>query len=572
MTMRSLTRAILLLFAAQFVPISSTPAATPRDEVLRLVPDDVAFCLVVQDLRDQARALRESPFARSLRESLLWKALEGTAEFQRLHRVEGLLKKQFGIDWSDLRDDFLGDAFALAYRPGPPGKPELEEGLILLRARDEKRLAEFLDRLNRTQTESGDVKELQERKHAGAVYVRRVERNGESFYYRHGSLLAYSSQEAILKQAVERDRKESADEPRVSRELRGLGVEGALASLWVNPRAFDAEMVHNAEQAQGNEGAFQKNFLRYWKALDSAVVSLRLEKDVRVTLALRARTEDLPPAARRFLAEAAKPSDLMAAFPDDAMLAVAGRLDFAALLEMLDEFMTKEAQSAFHDALERNLGAPSGRDFIKDLLPALGPDCGLCLIAPPTAEKSWFPQMLLAIRLRPGPKGESVDADILSTVNFYAQLAVFSHNQKHKNPLSLKTIVQDKVEIKYLSGEGVFPPGLRPSFALKDGHLLLASSPEVMARFRPAKPERTGEDVPLLRLSAVELRRFLRERREPLLEAAVASSGLTKAEAARRLDALATILSLLDRVEITHRSESGKAALTIRVQTIQALK
>jgi hypothetical protein len=572
MTMRSLRLTILFLVAVLLAPVSPTRAATPRDEVLRLVPDDVAFCLVVQDLRDQARTLGDSPFARSLRESLLWKALEGTEEFQRLRRFEGMLKKQFGLDWSDLRDDFLGDAFALAYRPGPPGKPELEEGLILIRARDEKRLADFVDRLNRTQTASGDVKELQERKHAGAVYVRRVERDGESFYYRRGPLLAYSSQETILKQAVERDRKETADEPRVTRELRGLGTEGALASLWVNPRAFDAEMAHNFEQARGNEAAFQKNFLRYWKALDSAVVSLRLEKDVRMTLALRARTEDLPPAARRFLAEASKPSDLMTAFPDDAMLAVAGRLDFAALLEMLDEFMTKEARAAFHDALEHNLGAPSGKDFIKELLPALGPDCGLCLIAPPTAEKSWFPQTILATRLRTGPKGESVDSDILSTVTFYAQLAVVTHNQKNKNPLSLKTLVQDKVEIKYLSGDGVFPAGLRPSFALKDGHLVLASSPEVLARFHSAKPARTADDVPLLRLSAPELRRFLSERREPLLEAAIASNGLTKVEAARRLDALTAILSLLDRVEITHRSEAGKAALTIRVQTTQPLK
>jgi hypothetical protein len=571
MTMRSFPRTILCVVAALLAPVSSTQAATPRDEVLRLVPDDVAFCLLVQNFRDQAKAIGDSPFARSLRESILWKALETTEEFQRLRHFESQLKKQFGLDWADLRDDFLGDAFALAYRPGPPGKPEQEQGLILLRARDEKRLADFLERLNRTQTESGDVKELQERKHAGGVYVRRVERAGESFYYRHGPLLAYSSQEAIVKQAVERDLKATNEEPSVTRELRTLGVEGALANLWVNPRAFDVEMARNAEQAGGNEAAFQKNFLRYWKALDSAVLSLRLEKDLRMTLALRARTDDLPPAARRFLAEFAKPSDLMAAFPDDAMLAVAGRVDFAALLEMLDEFMTPEARTAFHDALEHNLGAPSGKDFIKELLPALGPDCGLCLIAPPTAEKGWFPHTLLAIRVRPGPKGESVDADILTTVNFYAQLAVVTHNQKKKNPLSLKTLIQDKVEVKYLSGEGVFPSGLRPSFALKGGHLVLASSPEVLARFRPAKAAPT-EDVPLLRLSAPELRRFLRERREPLLEAAVASNGLTKTEAARRLDALTGILSLLDRVEITHRSESGKAALTIRLQTTQSLK
>src|SRR5207247_3290697 len=44
-------------------------AAAPRDELLRFVPADVGFCLVLQDLRGPAADLLASPFVRQLRQS-----------------------------------------------------------------------------------------------------------------------------------------------------------------------------------------------------------------------------------------------------------------------------------------------------------------------------------------------------------------------------------------------------------------------------------------------------------------------------------------------------------------------
>src|SRR5579884_3703467 len=43
-------------------------AATPREELLRLVPDSVGFCLVVQDLRNHTADLQNSPFFEQLRQ------------------------------------------------------------------------------------------------------------------------------------------------------------------------------------------------------------------------------------------------------------------------------------------------------------------------------------------------------------------------------------------------------------------------------------------------------------------------------------------------------------------------
>jgi hypothetical protein len=294
---------------------------------------------------------------------------------------------------------------------------------------------------------------------------------------------------------------------------------------------------------------------------------------VRLTLSLWARTEALPEAARRLLTEAARPSALWDRFPDDAMLAVAGRADFRALLDVLGEFLTAEAREALHEALERNLGAPSGKDFLKEVLPAVGPDWGLCVTAPPSSEKGWFPRAVFAVGVRPEPAG--ADQALLSAVNLYAQLAVIGHNRSHKDPIGLKAARLDGVEVKYLAGERAFPPGLQPAFALHGGHLLFASSPEVLKDFAAARPtpgRRPGGAVPLVRVSVREVCRFVKGRREPLLEVVASQNGMAKEEAERRLDRLLAALELIDRVEVGQTTEAGKLALTFRVQTVQPLK
>jgi hypothetical protein len=562
---RPLTRlALVVLLAA----VPAVARAAPRDELLRLVPDDVAFCLVVQDLRGHARALGASPFAEVLRKSPLGAALKDSDEFKKLSGLDAELRKQVGLDAAGIADRLLGDAFVLAYRANPPGKTDQDQGLFLLRARDAATLADFVERLNRVQKESGDLKAVEERSHAGATYFRREERKGDTFYYVNGPVLAFSSQEAMLRRAVERDRDKGDGEPAVARQLRQLGAEKALAAVWVNPRAFDAEMAHNLERAKGADAVVQRAFLRYWKALDGAALTLALEKDIRLTLTLRARTEDLPSAAKRLLAEAARPSEVWDRFPPDALFAVAGRIDPVALLEALGDFQTKEARDALNEALERTLGAPVGKDFVREVLPALGPDWGLCLVAPSGTDKGPLPHGLLAVRLRPD---KGADEAVLSAVDFYARLAAMNFRNPGK-AVALRSLRQDRTEVKYLAGEGAFPPGVQPAYALKDGYLVFASSPEAVSHFGAASAGKPSGEVPLLRLSAKALREYLAERRDALVPLAAEKNGLSKEEAGRRLDGLVAGLRLLDRVEVSQSSEAGRLSLTLRVQTAQPLK
>src|SRR5262245_18791007 len=252
------------LAAFLLLPLAAA-AATPREELLRLVPDDVGFCLVVQDFRGHADALQTSPFVQHFRRSPLGLALKGSQEMHKLEEAEKFLQKTLRVDTARLRDDIFGDAVVLAYRPGPGGQAKQDQDLILLRARDPKLLAELLDRIHQVQKETGELKELEPREYNGQKYFHRIERNDENYYWLKGPILALASKEEMLRRVLERSRKPAGEESAVSRHLRLLGADRNLAALWVNPRAFEPDMEQKAAGATGPEAVVLQNVLRHWK-------------------------------------------------------------------------------------------------------------------------------------------------------------------------------------------------------------------------------------------------------------------------------------------------------------------
>src|SRR5262249_17837500 len=157
--------------------------------------------------------------------------------------------------------------------------------------------------------------------------------------------------------------------------------------------------------------------------------------------------EGLPPAVRRFLDEAAGRSDLWPRFPDDALLAAGARTGAAALADLVGAFLTKAAFGAVQDDLNRGLGAAlGGKRVAAEGLPPVGPDWGLGVGAPPPAEKRWFPSVVFAVRLGAGDRAAPLDRAAVGTLHSYALLAVLGHNRPGKDPLSLKTLREDRAE------------------------------------------------------------------------------------------------------------------------------
>src|SRR5262249_29774065 len=150
------------------------------------------------------RTVAGSPFVHYLKATPLGAQFLAAPELQKLEAVDQFLQEQFHVTISQLRDDLFGDALVLCYRPRAPGKPELEQGLLLLHARNEKLLARLLDDIQDKQRESGDLQSLEPLMHRGLTYYRRTERSKPpTYYFVHGKVFGFSSQEFILRQALE---------------------------------------------------------------------------------------------------------------------------------------------------------------------------------------------------------------------------------------------------------------------------------------------------------------------------------------------------------------------------------
>jgi hypothetical protein len=577
---------------------AAAQADSPRDELLRYVPEDVGFCLVLQDMRGHAAALRESPFAEQFWRSPPGKVLGGSKELGQLDKVDRQLRTTLGVGWKTFAEDILGDAVVFAYRPGPPGEPDKEQGLILLRARNADALAKLVDGINNLQKLTGELVALENRTHNGVRYVTRVEAGKKtSFYLLSGSILLYSGQEDMLRRAIDQKASGPAVAP-ISRRLTELGIERSVVAVWVNPRAFDAAIAADLRKAeaapeQPARAAGLRQFSLYWKALDSIGFAMDLGRDLSLSLAVRARTEELPPAARRFLKETSRPSALWASFPEEPLLAVAGRIDPAALFEVVADFLPEAERRRAREKLDHGLGAILGKDLVKDILPALGPDWGFCLAAPAArpgagAGPAWFPEAFLAVRVTRKEEEAPVDQAILSALVFGARLLVLGHNKDHPDkPLSFKTARHGKAPVHYLTGRA-FPPGVRPALSLipgpggegsgpQAGFLVLASSPEVLSRLNlgaagkePGPADAKG--VPLLRISFRQWRAYLTTHRKAIARTVAAKNDLDPAEADRRLGHLLEALPFLDRLEVRQRTAPGRMTLTLSVRPSRPLR
>src|SRR5262245_11990495 len=224
MPARYVTLLMTLVLAA---PAAAGPA---RDELFRYVPDDAGFCLVVENLRGRLSDLADSPFMARWAKSEVGSSLLASREWRQLLSTARYLEKNLGFRWSELRDDVLGDALVFAYRPGPMGKPEQEQGLFLLRAGNARTLEQLVAKLTEWQKRTGELQGLDECEYRGVKYHRRREVKETNYYLLRGPVLIFTGQEAALRQAIDREKANQATGSLAAR-FKELQLDGALASL-----------------------------------------------------------------------------------------------------------------------------------------------------------------------------------------------------------------------------------------------------------------------------------------------------------------------------------------------------
>ena len=556
---RTLMLGVVTLILLAPAASAQTPAT---QELLALVPKEFGFCAVLNDLRGAWQRVEEAPWFKALKASPLGQGVLSAPEFRDLANLERDLKQHLDLDWATLRDDLLGSAAVFAYRPPQPGQPE-EYGLFLLKARRSDVLTRLIDRLNELQKQSGELKALEERAHGGATYYRRVHDKNTHYYLQRGPILVLSGKEDVIKAVIDL----KGEAAPVSSALRRAGAENCVAALWLNPRLFDAELETKAEKKLAAEGKLLGGLLTYWKALDGIVVAVDVQEHLEARLSLLVRSGDLPAAARKWFERPPQASKLWRHFPKDSILAIAGRADFSELFQGLSELAPAKDRKALVDAAQKTVGAALGLDPFKEGLPNIGPDWGLCVL--PSNEKQLFPQGLFALAVKPLPERAPTDQAIYRALQFGMTLAILHHNSKHEDDRQIRmgTVMQGSVEIKYLEGDKVFPPGFRPALALKDGYLVVATAPEAIPAFVQHPDDHAPTDGALfVRFSPIQFAKLIRHRRDELAALADRPGGAGGAAAAKNLDNLAQVLELFEQATLSQRVREDELAWILRVE------
>ena len=559
--------AVVLAFA-----FAAPAVAAPRDDALRVAPPDAAIVLVVQNLRAHATAVSESPFAAWFPTSALGKQLLGSAAFKNFTETAGTVLASLGLTPADILNDIAGDAVVFAYSPGTAADPNDERSVILLRPRKLDTLTKALDTLNDIQMKSKELKAVATHQYAGATYYERQKAEGPAdFYCFRGGVFAFSSSEADIKAVIDRDASAAKDKPPVLvARMTKLGVADAVAVVLINPRPLDAEFAARVKTAKPAEKAVLATFANVWAAIDAAAVYLTLDAGVELGVSLQFTPGKLPAGVKGWLTGDRTPSTLWAAVPDDALIAVAGRMKPNEVLAALASTGMADGEPGVSELVAKTLGPVIGKNKLPLVLDALGPDWGVW--AAPPAKGTTVPVIVGAVKVDGGVKSADAAKALTQALEYGFQSARIAYNADHTDQMELSEEKDGDVVIKSLSGSA-FPAGFRPCFALKGGYLLISTSPDAIKAFRaPTAAPKPGGVVPLVRFNATATRAYLTAHAGELAKLlATAGAGEEKA-LLEQLGGLAAVLEPAEKVELLVGGDATGLKVMLRAKLAKPLK
>ncbi len=550
----------------------TSSCAEDPETLLRLVPDDMHLCVVLDNLREKSARSKDDDFlTHALKNMPYLQSLANSPDADKLKKFQKQIQHELGITFEQIRDDLLGDVVVLALKQHNGEKGDNQDHKIfMIRARDEKLLATSFGRLNQMMKKSGEIKEILTRKYSDYEYVERQRnKNGsatQDFCYLSGNLLIYSDQEAALKNVLDRLAEVHKKKNRFSYWMQSKGRLGdprALISIYLNPRAYDAEFQSSMKDAPRIDSSIRKEFYNYWKAIDGVCLALVLEKNLDISVSLDVRTGDLPVAARAFFAEFGKPSALWSVIPKDALFALSARLPPTAMAQVLAGFVDPSQRDEMQSALEVGL-----RPFLAenakaaDLLNGFEPDVGFWIQAPESATSSWVPRAILALPTSSHEMGRTTQTTFHNVIQFMITAAQINDPQ-----LKVHHSKHDGIDIKSLKHDKRFPVGFQPAFASKNNYLLVASSPSCIQQFRlPARQEsKEGGVTPVCRISVTAWRQYLQEHKEGMAPFLEQSLGLPRGSGSQILTRLAENLRPFAALEIYVQGSKNKGVVTLHI-------
>ena len=482
--------------------VAQSPATSPTDQILRLVPGDMAFCLIVEDVAGHYQQLLSSPLRRRVAEQPAVQEWQARPEFKKLLAIRSVLPFHFGIALDQLRDDILGQSVVLAFRPAD-GAGQREAGIVFCCAKNQETLASLIEFLSGPPKDRDKV----QREHRGVRYLQRPRgRGGVDYLLQIGAVGVITDKEPAIRAVIDTslDGKGLAADPTIQ-QMRHALPKGCLMQALFRPRSFDDALARSAPTGSHSDAFVAQFMLRHWQALRWMAFTVRCEQALHVGWHLDFDEDHLPPESRTWMERTSGNSNFWDNVASNAFAVIAGRCDFLSLTAFIAQLIAAENDKDARMVAEIFTQLLAGFDIQKDLLPRLGPEVGL--VVRPQPDKL-IPILTAAVQLQdcqPDEKGSlSLSQALETALRPFLVLIAFDHNHKRRDTWMANTQIANGRRVHYLAGGQRLPAWLQPGFAIADGYLVAGSSPQAVLDWRVLPEEQRLTSLPFYR----QLRRW----------------------------------------------------------------
>lgn len=466
------TRIAGLVLALGF-PALAFAAGAP-DELLARVPGDAILAVSVEDLRGHSREILDSPLTSQLLELPMvkeWKKQGGDAA---ILKVAGEVEEALGVPFPVIRDDLLGDAVILSLHAEPGSKEP--RGLVLFRPRD-KGLLERIVAASNANSASGWKVSSARAKDTGREYSIRTSEGGkkpdEAYILFDDGTFAWSNSPAVIVRVADATPgdKSGFRETPIFQSLSPALPGRCLARAYFNPGQFLASIPLPDDEDS-------RSLAELLKLLRGAALSLEWREGPVARLALAPTPDAWDKYWSAWLPKPGMGTDFRKFIPADPYAVVGIKSDLAAIGRWILGQIPAEAKPRAEALIEATRGVLLGRDPVRDILPALGPN-------------------LLAYLLGPRDDGEDLALVVMVALSDAGQVAPALNNALRtlfafialngKPAPKLETRLIDRIEVTTLTGEGV---GL--AYGIKAGRLVFGTSPGAVVEAMKDPADRAG--------------------------------------------------------------------------------
>lgn len=572
-------RGITGLMGVSLVLAALWPSRVMADEpaITSLLGDDVGLCLEVRDLRQHIREVPATEWFRRLTELSLVKRWQQGPEFTRLQASQTGLAILFGQPIDQFVSELFGESVVLAISPATSGPPT---GVLLSRAAKDDTWDRVLALWDQLEAHDVQTKSVFGR----SFQVRRKKSSGpeagpDIFTAKLGRTLAISTSESLIHDILARsaatnvERSKPLDQSPTFRQAMSSLPDNAAIRLFVDPRRWDTELAKDSAAAS--------QLMPLWKKLEWISAGLEIRDGVIFHAVVHHDTQNLPVLWQQAVAVAAAREDLAARLPAESVVAGEARIppSICRWLRTLDPSEKSQRDWQTFDKVTRGM---LGRDLFDDVLSHSGPSLGGAIVPKtPVEEKSAPIDGLFAWQFdfsgeRAGDDThpmlrESLDGALLTLIN----LGAVAHNSRNPDqPATLRVQHRESQTIRWLDQ---LPP-FQPAFSVTDKHVLLATSPRLVAEFQDraaggsalsseplfaeARSRHFAEHSQWLFVNVRRGREFLTEQHEPLSRQIGHWRKSAAPSVAIQLDRLRELLTPFDAAFVAGKMTPGEVRLT----------